>query len=193
VNVNIRVASTKGASSTDNKTDSLEIESQALDVTTATTNDNNSSNKTISKKLWKTVLSNRTDLYLHVLIISADFKHIDEISSRAISNGTVLYGGVGLIKFDKIPKAFRQRYLLSDLGLGEGLSELEAKRAAMPIDSVISYWKPEVAVKLVVDASKYPYDHLPLGISQNIVKQGMGCGKNAVRSSIFLLCSDVCS
>jgi hypothetical protein len=146
---------------------------RAAERNKAVEDEEDSENKTISRKLWETVLSNRTDLYMHVLIISADFEGVDEISSRSIANGTVLYGGVGLIKFDKIPKAFRQRYLLSDLGLGEGLSELEATRARMPVDSIIAYWKPEVAVKLVVDASRYPYDHLPVGISHNIVKQGM--------------------
>lgn len=29
----------------------------------------------------------------------------------------------------------------------------------MPADTVISYWKPEVAVRLVTDFTRYPFDH----------------------------------
>ena len=29
----------------------------------------------------------------------------------------------------------------------------------MPSDSIISYWKPEVAVRLVTDFSHYPYEY----------------------------------
>ena len=29
----------------------------------------------------------------------------------------------------------------------------------MPSDSIISYWKPEVSIKLVNDFSKYPIHH----------------------------------
>jgi hypothetical protein len=36
---------------------------------------------------------------------------------------------------------------------------LIAKRASLPADSVISYWKPEVAVRLVTDFTRYPFDH----------------------------------
>lgn len=29
----------------------------------------------------------------------------------------------------------------------------------MPSDTIISYWKPEVAIKLVTDFTTYPYQH----------------------------------
>ena len=34
-----------------------------------------------------------------------------------------------------------------------------AQRIAMPADTVISYWKPEVAVRLVTDFTRYPLHH----------------------------------
>lgn len=38
------------------------------------------------------------------------------------------------------------------------LISIAAKRAALPPTSIISYWKPEVSVRLVSDFAKYPYD-----------------------------------
>jgi hypothetical protein len=33
------------------------------------------------------------------------------------------------------------------------------EKAKLPADTIISYWKPEVAVRLVTDFTKYPLDH----------------------------------
>jgi hypothetical protein len=37
---------------------------------------------------------------------------------------------------------------------------LDEQRAAIPPSTVISYWKPEVAVRLVTDFSVYPMDQV---------------------------------
>ena len=40
------------------------------------------------------------------------------VDSRHIQEGAVLHGAVQLVKYDKVPKHFRHRYLMSDLGEG---------------------------------------------------------------------------
>lgn len=78
-----------------------------------------------------------------------------------------------MIKHDAVPKYFKHRYLLSDFGwvvmdpldgresnIIQDLSHSSSEeRVAMPADTVISYWKPEVAVRLVTDFTKYPLDY----------------------------------
>lgn len=73
-----------------------------------------------SSRIWTPLRENRTDVFLHVLLI----KHAGEkrplpreVTQAMISKGEALYAVVSLVKYDKIPKTFRQRYLLSDLGL----------------------------------------------------------------------------
>ena len=73
-----------------------------------------------------------------------------------------------MAKLDKIPKNFQQRYLLTDLGwFQEELEQLE--RLAIDPHSMIPYWKPEVAVRLVTDFSRYPVNYLPRGLEQHLV------------------------
>lgn len=36
---------------------------------------------------------------------------------------------------------------------------LAEARLKLPADTVISYWKPEVSVRLVSDFAVYPFDH----------------------------------
>jgi hypothetical protein len=74
-----------------------------------------------SSAIWKEIGANKTSVYLHVVITrrpaSAAATTASVISTDTIKAGEALHGVVGLIKHDRIPKAFRQRYLLADLGL----------------------------------------------------------------------------
>ena len=67
-----------------------------------------------SKQLWKALHSNQSNVYLHAFIHRG--VAIDDVTNMHLRNGTVLYGIVGLVKYDKIPKSFRHRFLLSDFG-----------------------------------------------------------------------------
>jgi len=128
-----------------------------------------------SRKIWQPIQNNQSNVYLHVLLLKQnpdtvlvnDLPNV-QISQKMISTGEALYAVVGLIKFDKIPKIFRQRHLLSDFGLVP-VTPLEAERLAMPKETIISYWKPEVAVKLVTDFNVYPYHLVPDPINRNVV------------------------
>lgn len=81
-----------------------------------------------SKKMWESLQFNQSNVYLHALVTRGS--EIDEISSNHLRNGTALYGVVGLIKYDIIPKTFRHRYLLSDFGL-VNISEVDGEPCAM--------------------------------------------------------------
>jgi hypothetical protein len=75
-----------------------------------------------SPKIWSQLRSNKTSVYLHVLVLKAKNSHegiddIEEVGSGMIQRGEALYGIVKMVKYDKIPKHFRHRYLLSDFGL----------------------------------------------------------------------------
>lgn len=125
----------------------------------------NESNFEISPKFWKIIRSNQSTVYLHVLV-SAD----DSLKSDSQPHTSVLYGSVKLIKYDRIPKSFRHRYLLSDFGW-VNIPESESMKSRMPADTIISYWKPEVAIKLVTDFSKYPYEYLPESLRKHVFQQ----------------------
>jgi len=47
---------------------------------------------------------------------SASSPQREVINSKVFSSGEALHGVVGMVKYDKIPRSFRQRYLLSDFG-----------------------------------------------------------------------------
>lgn len=140
--------------------------------------------KNVASRFWKQIKSNKTDVFLHVVMISSDNMD-DQINHTAISSGKALYGHVRMIKYDKIPKSYRQRYLLSDFGWVD-TSAQEAERIQMPPESIISYWKPEVAVKIVTDFSRYPYDHVPMGIGRNIVDAKRGDQSRFYKPSVFV-------
>mmetsp|Transcript_17412 Transcript_17412/g.29188 ORF Transcript_17412/g.29188 Transcript_17412/m.29188 type:complete len:634 (-) Transcript_17412:189-2090(-) len=137
--------------------------------------DSNSSDLSIyvkNKKIWQALQNNQSSVYLHALTV----KHTDDgvppdtINTETMNSGQGAYGVVPLVKYDVIPKHFRHRCLLEDLGF-EGLSsEVEAAQAAMPSDTVISFWKPEVAVRLVTDFTLYPLSHnVPVAIRRNVI------------------------
>lgn len=76
-----------------------------------------------SDNVWEQLSSNRSSVYLHVLLLksrsdTADHRNTVEIvNSKVLNSGDALYGVVGLVKYDKIPRHFKHRYLLSDFGM----------------------------------------------------------------------------
>lgn len=83
---------------------------------------------------------------------------VDTITRDMLREGAALFGAVELVKYDRIPKHFSHRYLLSDYGW-VAIDPEDTIRNRFSSDAVISYWKPEVAVRLVTDFSRYPYSH----------------------------------
>ena len=73
----------------------------------------------LPSNVWRTAHSNRSDIYLHVILYGdqLDRKPESIISSKHVKSGEVLHGVVGLIKYDTIPRHYGNRYLLSDFGL----------------------------------------------------------------------------
>eukprot|EP01032_Pedospumella_encystans_P015608 gene15608-17839_t len=138
-----------------------------------------------TKLAWQHLASNKTSVFLHVLLTRSggSSSSREVINSKVFNSGEALHGVVGMVKYDKIPRSFRQRYLLSDFGW-VNISTLEAERIAMPSDSIISYWKPEVSIKLVNDFSKYPIHHVPRAIHSNVVQQSSGTWK--YKPSVFV-------
>jgi hypothetical protein len=122
-----------------------------------------------SKKFFNILQQNKSSLFVNfILFKSASSESLfdtrrnqgiyKEINKQMINNGEVLFGNVKMIKYDFIPKFFHFRYLLSDLGLVE-LSEVEKKRMNMSLNTIISFWKPEVSVKFVSEFTRYPVNH----------------------------------
>ena len=110
-----------------------------------------------------------------------------KLDMQEIESGLVLYGVVQMIKHDVIPLHYQQRYLLLDFGWFE-MDERSKKKASMGSDAVISYWKPEVAIRLVTDATRYPYDYLPFSLRPNVIfseeqRKEMKAGRSAPRKA----------
>jgi len=145
-----------------------------------TNNSNDNNNIVISKPMWNNIHSNSTtkSVYLHVLIRKSQIEKVDNITYNMFKEGSALYGVVNMIKFDKIPKSFKHRYLLSDFGL-VNISESDMKKLQMPVDTKISYWKPEVAVRLVTDFTVYPTSNVPVPIqNQTFISSSASSSKN---------------
>ena len=100
--------------------------------------DSISNSITAPQSIWATVQSNGSSVYLHVLLTrvnpavrsTTDMRiskmNNDIIDKKALSHGEALYGVVGLIKYDKVPRYYQHRYLLSDFGWAE-VSPIEGK------------------------------------------------------------------
>lgn len=128
----------------------------------------NENNIAISNSMWNNIQSNSTtrSIYFHVLIRKSHIEKVNNITSNLFKEGSALYGVVNMIKFDKIPKSFKHRYLLSDFGL-VNTSDSDLKKLRMPENTIISYWKPEVAVRLVTDFTVYPTGNVPTAIQNH--------------------------
>lgn len=134
----------------------------------------------VSDLIWNSIRNNGTMAYLHALTVrhGDDGEPPDAITPDTLHLGQGGYGVVNLVKYDAIPAYFRHRYLLSDFGFeGFGTPD-DMEKAALASDTVISYWKPEVAVRLVTDFTEYPVSHVPLSISRNIVHPKYTVPKN---------------
>ena len=114
-----------------------------------------------NKRIWKSIRNKKSHVFLHALTVrhNEDGSPPDSITADTLNSGQGAYGVVDLVKFDVIPKYFRHRYLLTDLGFEGYSTEIEEQQAAMPSDTKIKYWKPEVAVRLVTDFTLYPIRH----------------------------------
>eukprot|EP01041_Mallomonas_annulata_P001211 gene1211-2358_t len=113
----------------------------------------------VSRRVWDNIRSNSSAVYLHVLVMQED-KETDDITSSLIRSGTALYSVIKMIKYDVIPKYYQHRYLLGDFNLNPiPVDTVDVIRSQMRSDTIISYWKPEVAVRLVTDFSEYPEDY----------------------------------
>lgn len=141
----------------------------------------------VSPVIWKRLAGNNSGIFLHAVIVhERAVKSLNkELNVKDIESGYVLYGVIQMIKHDVIPHHYHQRYLLSDFGWVE-MDSISKQKAIMAKDAVISYWKPEVAIHLVTDSTKYPYDHVPYSIRQNIIfsdkqKKEMQFGRSVSR------------
>ncbi|CAM9940132.1 unnamed protein product, partial [Sphacelaria rigidula] len=122
---------------------------------------------------WRLLMSNKT-LYFHV-VVEADVAPV----VKAEEELWTLVGSVPLVKFGPRPKVRPLRKLLGDLtGGGQinagreeqdsnsaGVADVETRRSSASRlrtkGDYISFWKPEVAVRLVTDFTEYPLDFLP--------------------------------
>ena len=140
----------------------------------------NENTKFLPRNMWNNIHSNSTtkSVYLHVLIRKSNVENVDNVTHNLFREGSALYGTVNLIKLDKIPKSFKHRYLLSDFGL-VNISESDKIKLQMPLDTKITYWKPEVAVRLVTDFTVYPTNNVPTAIqSQTFISPSVISSKN---------------
>ena len=110
-------------------------------------------------KIWRMTHQNQSEVYLHVFLTT----------ETAQSTGDTLHGVVKLIKYEKIPKSFKHRYLLSDFGYVQ-MTDEEKFKINMPSSTIISYWKPEVAIRLVNDHSIYPSEYIPHAVAANSLR-----------------------
>jgi hypothetical protein len=173
-------------------------------------------NSALYRNIFNAIHHNGSSIYFHVIICKHKSHHqlTDLLQRKALfSTGYALHGSVKMIKYDRIPKHFHHKYLLSDFGMVE-LTEEESKYAsmscrlaatwltaanahfilylllyayfvsiyalmmdtglklAMPLHTVIPYWKPEVAIKLISDFDRYPMSDLPEAIAKNSIQKG---------------------
>ena len=138
-------------------------------------------------EVWSKLRRNDSLVYLHVLLVGAGVNSPASstcsisstaagiIGTDAFASGRALHGRIPMLKFDRIPKSFRYRYLLADWGLVE-TDPVAAAKAKMHPDTKIAYWKPEVCVRLVSDWTHYPQSHVPEQIHKRVIS-GRGSGK----------------
>ena len=104
----------------------------------------------------------------------------NNVTTEMIKDGRAIHGVVRLLKHDKIQKRQLSRYLLTDFvenikqieGLlgGMKLSKLivldmppeQTMNSRMAADSILSFWKPQVAMRTVADWTIWPYSRAPM-------------------------------
>lgn len=68
-----------------------------------------------NKDVFSNIQSNSSEVYLHV-VVKMDKYNFSQIQPYQKSPGWWIHGSVKMIKHDYIPRSFRYRYLLSDVG-----------------------------------------------------------------------------
>ena len=123
-----------------------------------------------SRNIWKKLHMNSTSIYLHILLLHHNLKKTI-VSKDDYLQGLALHSRIQMIKIDNLPKSFRHRYLLSDFGLVSEMTSEDLLKSKMDPQTLISYWKPEVCVRLVSDWTRYPQRHVPDQISKLFVRK----------------------
>ncbi|CAN0046822.1 unnamed protein product [Ectocarpus fasciculatus] len=126
---------------------------------------------------WNGLMSNKT-MYFHVILEAEPPQTLAVPEDRQL---WTLLDSVPLVKFGPPPKTRGMRFLLTDLGIGggggsgNGSSESDSgggggggysSSASSRKGEYISFWKPEVAVRVVTDFTEYPHDYLPQTIQR---------------------------
>lgn len=160
----------------------------------------------VAPAIWNHLQNNKTSVYLHILLLKSKppitttttednavpistIGGYNTVNTSMLTSGQVLHGSIRMLKYDKIQKSHKNRYLLSDWKdvmdsystalfgksfllskwLVNEMSADELSRKQLSGDSVLSYWKPEVSIRLVRDWSIWPDSHIPASIYKNIV------------------------
>ena len=141
--------------------------------------------KRASERIWAALHGNRSDVFLHVLAVRGDGAYADSganVTAAAQQEGDALHGVVRMVKYDVIPKYFKHRYLLADLGSGWADEDPDdAVRSRMHPSTVISYFKPEVQMRLISDDTHYPTSLLP----QSLRRRKRGTKSNGKYKPVF--------
>lgn len=130
-------------------------------------------------KIWTVVNKNRSndDLYIKTFICKANAVNVNSTTTSLVSGAKCLFDSVKLLKYDVIPKSFQNRYLLRDIPILASYfpaTDEELSLIRMAPTTVIRYWKPEVAVRLVTDNSAYPQDYLPEVMAPLLIRSSGG-------------------
>lgn len=142
-----------------------------LRIVDASSNYTGSDRITVNQKVWENLRKDakqKQAVFLHIHIYRTNKGTVDRVNKTFVESGDSLYGVVKMTKQDKLPKDFSKRYLLSDWGLAEE-DDLQKERLRMNTLSAISFWKPEVAVRIVTDFTTYPRDFIPPAIGYHVV------------------------
>lgn len=170
----------------------------------------------VAPAIWNHLQNNKTSIFLHILLLKSKSSVTTDddsavpvsamggytaVNTSMLTSGQVLHGSIRMLKYDKIQKSHKNRYLLSDWKemmdsystalfggsfllskwLVNEMGTEELVRKQLSSDSVLSYWKPEVSIRLVRDWTSWPDSHIPASIYKNIVVLPDGSSSKASR------------
>ncbi|CAM9219967.1 unnamed protein product, partial [Scytosiphon promiscuus] len=145
---------------------------------------------------WGALMSNKTMYFHVLLQAETPPQAGEESQQQEDTGLWHLLGSVPLVKYGPKPKIRTTRKLLSDFGIGGGgggggsssgasadskgagkidggggggggySSSSSGSRATSRKGGYISFWKPEVAVRVVADFTEYPHNYLPQTIQR---------------------------
>mmetsp|Transcript_21508 Transcript_21508/g.28233 ORF Transcript_21508/g.28233 Transcript_21508/m.28233 type:complete len:633 (-) Transcript_21508:263-2161(-) len=126
----------------------------------------------LSTKLWNRAVGNRT-LFLHVIVTQEGYS--PDPKDEHYDPDKTMYGTVPLVKLGPHPQKRETRYLMNDVWRKLGWDWLikdgsNGKKQAKPVPkgTPVPLWKPEIAIKLVNDFTRYPQNQLPQSILQSL-------------------------